>query len=71
IRQGASTKSISGTGRIVEASQRISVDDIALWVKEQVDLLANATDNEFLEAFAKKVELADVLAITSPNALLI
>ncbi|HCG8547658.1 TPA: hypothetical protein N2898_004927 [Vibrio parahaemolyticus] len=71
IRQGASTKSISGTGRIVEASQRISVDDIALWVKEQVDLLVNATDNEFLEAFAKKVELADVLAITNPNALLI
>ncbi|EHZ7351178.1 hypothetical protein K6P01_004649 [Vibrio parahaemolyticus] len=71
IRQGASTKSISGTGRIVEASQRISIDDIALWVKEQVDLLANATDNEFLEAFAKKVELVDVLAITDPNALLI
>ncbi|MUJ39424.1 hypothetical protein [Aliivibrio fischeri] len=71
IRQGASIKSISGTGRIVEASQRISIDDIALWVKEQVNLLANATDNEFLEAFAKKVELIDVLAITSPNALLI
>lgn len=71
IRQGASTKSISGTGRIVEASQRISIDDIALWVKEQVDLLASATDNEFLEAFAKKVELVDVLAITDPNALLI
>ncbi|CAH6849268.1 conserved hypothetical protein [Vibrio chagasii] len=71
IRQGASTKSISGTGRIVEASQRISIDDIALWVKEQVELLASATDNEFLEAFAKKVELVDVLAITDPNALLI
>lgn len=71
IRQGASIKSISGTGRIVEASQRISIDNIALWVKEQVDLLANATDNEFLEAFAKKVELIDVLDITSPNALLI
>ncbi|MFZ6041152.1 hypothetical protein ACOV11_11745 [Vibrio natriegens] len=71
IRQGASTKSISGTGRIVEASQRISIDNIALWVKEQVDLLANASDNEFLEAFAKKVELEDVLAITTPNALLI
>ncbi|CDT90987.1 conserved hypothetical protein [Vibrio coralliirubri] len=71
IRQGASIKSISGTGRIVEASQRISIDDIALWVKEQVNLLAKATDNEFLEAFAKKVELIDVLEITSPNALLI
>ncbi|MCX9517356.1 hypothetical protein IG510_10545, partial [Vibrio cholerae] len=71
IRQGASTKSISGTGRIVEASQRISIDEIALWVKEQVDLLANASDNEFLEAFAKKVELEDVLDITAPNALLI
>ncbi len=71
IRQGASTKSISGTGRIVEASQTISIDEIALWVKEQVDLLANASDNEFLEAFAKKVELEDVLDITAPNALLI
>lgn len=71
IRQGSSIKSISGTGRVVEASQRISIDDLALWVKEQVDLLANQSDNEFLEAFAKKVELEDVLAITSPNALLI
>ena len=40
-------------------------------MKEQVELLASATDNEFLEAFAKKVELVDVLAITDPNALLI
>ncbi|OAN19734.1 hypothetical protein A3K86_00055 [Photobacterium jeanii] len=71
IRQGSAIKSISGTGRIVEASQRISIDDIASWVKEQVELLANATDNEFLEAFAKKVELNDVLDITTPNALLI
>ncbi|HIF9369297.1 TPA: hypothetical protein ACX6RS_001360 [Photobacterium damselae] len=71
IRQGSSTKSISGTGRIVEASQRISIDNIAQWVKEQVNLLANAVDNEFLEAFAKKVELDDVLALTTPNALLI
>ncbi|CAJ1869182.1 hypothetical protein COOFOMLJ_03178 [Aeromonas veronii] len=71
IRQGTSIKSISGTGRVVEASQRISIDDVALWVKEQVELLANPSDNEFLEAFAKKVELGDVLALTSPNALLI
>lgn len=33
--------------------------------------IRNATDNEFLEAFAKKVELVDVLDITDPNALLI
>ncbi|WP_419239169.1 hypothetical protein [Photobacterium leiognathi] len=71
IRQGASTKSISGTGRLVESSQRISIDSIASWVKEQIDLLANASDNIFLDAFAKKVELSEVLAITSPNALLI
>ncbi|HHQ4797991.1 hypothetical protein KW556_16485 [Aeromonas veronii] len=71
IRQGTAIKSISGTGRVVEASQRISIDDVALWVKEQVDLLANSSVNEFLEAFAKKVELQDVLALASPNALLI
>ncbi|WP_231565441.1 hypothetical protein [Vibrio hyugaensis] len=71
VRQGTSIKSISGTGRIVESSQRISLDQVAGWVKEQVDLLENARDNEFLDAFAKKVELADVLNVTSPNALLI
>lgn len=70
VRQGTSVKSISGTGRIVESSQRISLEQVAGWVKEQVDLLENARDNEFLDAFAKKVELSDVLKVSQPNALL-
>lgn len=72
FRQGAVTKTISGTGRIVESSQRKTLDEIASWVKDQVDSIENpSTNNSFLDSFAKKVELADVLAICEPSAILI
>lgn len=72
FRQGTITKTISGTGRIVESSQRKTLDEIACWVKEQVDSIENPSDNNsFLESFAKKVELAEVLAICEPSAILI
>jgi hypothetical protein len=72
LRQGAITKTISGTGRLVETSQRKPLDDIALWVKEQVELIENPTgSNNFLDSFAKKVELKDVLNNCEPNAILI
>ncbi|MCF6437591.1 hypothetical protein [Pseudoalteromonas sp. MMG022] len=72
LRQGAITKTISGTGRLVESSQRKSLDEIALWVKEQVELIENpTTDNNFLDSFAKKAELSDVLGACEPNAILI
>ena len=62
LRQGAVTKTISGTGRLVESSQRKSLDEIAVWVREQVELIENpSNDNNFLDSFAKKVELSDVL----------
>ncbi|QFT83861.1 hypothetical protein FIU88_02630 [Halomonas sp. THAF12] len=71
IRQGSSIKSISGTGRVVESSQRKSVDDIAVWIKSQIQLLESASENEFLDSFAKKVELQEVLSECEPNAILI
>lgn len=72
LRQGAITKTISGTGRLVESSQRKSLDEIAVWVKEQVDLIENpSNDNNFLDSFAKKVELTDVLGACEPNAILV
>ncbi|WP_417561175.1 hypothetical protein [Marinomonas sp.] len=72
LRQGSITKTISGTGRLVESSQRTSLDEIALWVKEQVELIENpTTDNNFLDSFAKKVELSDVLDVCEPSAILI
>jgi hypothetical protein len=72
LRQGAITKTISGTGRLVESSQRKPLDDIALWVKEQVELFENPVgSNNFLDSFAKKVELKDVLNDCEPSAILI
>ncbi|RYV01144.1 hypothetical protein SOPP22_16440 [Shewanella sp. OPT22] len=72
LRQGAITKTISGTGRLVESSDRKSLDEIAVWVKEQVELIKNPPNgNSFLDSFAKKIELVDVLAVSDPSALLI
>jgi len=72
LRQGATTKTISGTGRLVESSQRKSLDEIAAWVKEQVELIENPSNgNNFLDSFAKKVELSDVLDICEPSAILV
>lgn len=72
LRQGAITKTISGTGRLVESSQRQSLDEIAVWVKEQVELIEHpSNDNNFLDSFAKKIELTDVLSACEPSAILV
>lgn len=73
IRQGANLKTISAnSGRVVEASERKSLDEIALWAKEQIHLIENPNKNKtFLDSFAKLVELDQVLAVTEPSAILI
>jgi hypothetical protein len=71
LRQGAKTRSISGTGRVVESSSREKVDNIAAWVSEQINLIESPSNTNFLDAFASKVELNEVLTICSPNAILI
>ncbi len=73
IRQGNSLKTLStNTGRVVESSQRKSLDEIVCWVKTQIELINNPNpNNKFLDSFAKKVNLCDVLSICEPRALLI
>ncbi|MBB5544178.1 hypothetical protein [Paraburkholderia fungorum] len=73
IRQGANLKTISAnSGRVVEASERKGLDEIALWASEQIHLIKNPSPNKtFLESFAKLVELNAVLATTDPSAILI
>ncbi len=71
LRQGAKTRSISGTGRVVESSSRETIDNIAAWASEQISLIESPANTNFLDAFANKVELNEVLAICSPNAILI
>lgn len=72
FRQGSTIKTISGTGRLVESSQRVNFDNIALWAYNQLLLIKNGGgEKDFLDAFAKQKKLHDVLEITSPNAILI
>lgn len=71
LRQGAKTRSISGTGRVVESSSRETIDNVAAWVCEQINLIESPSNTNFLDAFASKVELSEVLTICSPNAVLI
>ncbi|MCV6623496.1 MAG: hypothetical protein OIF51_17290 [Cellvibrionaceae bacterium] len=72
VRRGNTVKTINaGTGRIVENSQRENIDQIASWAKHQIDLIANPPDdNDFLDAFANKVDLHQVLQVSQPKALM-
>jgi len=71
LRQGAKTRSISGTGRVVETSNREKIDNIATWVSEQITLIEAPDTENFLDAFASKVELNEVLEHCVPTAVLI
>ncbi|MDX6910006.1 hypothetical protein SJZ84_04120 [Hafnia paralvei] len=72
LRQGPTIKTISGSGRLVEASQRISFDDIASWSYNQLCLVRQGGGvKDFLNYFAQQKELNEVMALTQPNALLI
>ncbi len=72
IRLGGKIKTINtGSGRVVENSEREGIDTIALWAKSQVDLISNpAINNDFLDAFASKIELEKVLENSSPKAIM-
>lgn len=71
VREQGQTKSISASGRFVESSSRQSVESIVEWAHSQIQLIKNAKENEFLQIFAKKVLLNDVLSSCNPAALLI
>lgn len=72
LRQGAIIKTISGSGRLVEASQRVNFDEIATWSYNQLCLIRQGGGvKDFLDYFAKQKELSEVLSCTVPNALLI
>lgn len=65
--------SLSNTGRIVENSDRISVDCLALWAKSQIKLLDSVSKQKdsFIQNFARNVELSEVLENNIPTAVLL
>ncbi|HAW2831801.1 TPA: hypothetical protein JLR02_000387 [Escherichia coli] len=72
FRQGSTVRTISGTGRLVESSNRINFDNLALWVYNQLSLIKDGGgEKDFLDAFAKQKKLHEVLEHTKPNAILI
>ncbi|MBI0104386.1 hypothetical protein H3T80_09530 [Gilliamella sp. W8145] len=72
FRQGSTVKTISGTGRLVESSNRINFDNAALWIYNQLTLIKNGGGKkDFLDTFAKQKKLHEVLKQTKPNAILI
>ena len=73
IREGSKIKTITtNTGRMVESSKRKTIDSVAIWLKQQINLLAQPNPNKpFLGSFAKLIELSDVLHLTKPKAILI
>lgn len=71
VRENGGTKSLSSTGRLVESSTRQSLNEIIIWANDQINLLSNSTINPFLDSFAKKVQLIDVLNSNNPSAILI
>jgi hypothetical protein len=73
IRQGSRIRTISANNaRIVESADRARIDDLAIWVQQQISLLTHpSADKDFLQSFARQVALRDVLSTTRPSAILI
>lgn len=65
-------KSITtNSNRITEYSSRKGLDQIILWINDQIKSIERGNINQFLKIFAKPIELKKVLEKTSPSAILI
>ncbi|HEP8993711.1 hypothetical protein PSOLE_10400 [Pseudomonas oleovorans subsp. oleovorans] len=73
LKLNGQVKTISAqSGRVVESSERKSLNDVVKWVRLQIEQIKNPSgEKEFLEAFAQMVELDIVWDATQPTAALI
>ncbi|UXC19685.1 hypothetical protein [Comamonas squillarum] len=71
LRQGQNLKTISGTGRVTEFSRRESIDEISSWIKKQIDFINSPSVENFLDSFAGKTDINEVLGHCAPNAILV
>lgn len=69
-RDGISSLSLS-TSRLFDASERLSAMDVAAWARGKIAQFSVSSQPRFLSAFAKNVELRNVLARSRPIAILI
>lgn len=73
LKLNGKVKTISAqSGRVVESSERKSLNDVVYWIRSQIDQIKNPSgEKEFLEAFAKMVDLDIVWGTTHPTAVLV
>lgn len=72
VRQGSSVISLSNSGRVNELSQRVKFQDIISWAHNKIEILQNGKNNEFLEYFAKRLDLSEVIeSRIKPSSILI
>lgn len=62
VQDGRSTKSVTlGAGRLVEFSDRQTIEEIALWARQELaQMVLGARPDGFLSNFARAVDLVDV-----------
>ncbi|ARB91235.1 hypothetical protein [Legionella longbeachae] len=72
IAEKGSVKSVTtSSSRVTEYSTRKTLDEIVFWANEQTKFLDQGRTNNFLKTFAKPIEIAQVLEISNPSAILI
>ncbi|PVX32130.1 hypothetical protein C8D76_11533 [Pasteurella langaaensis DSM 22999] len=72
VRENSSVISISSSGRVNELSQRVTFTDIINWIDKNFEKIQNGNSNEFLDSFAKRIDLNEIIASgVEPNSILI
>lgn len=72
VREGSNIISLSNSGRVNELSQRVKFQDIISWAHNKIKILQDGKNNEFLEHFAKRLDLSEVIESgIEPSSILI
>ncbi|MFA9487958.1 MULTISPECIES: hypothetical protein [unclassified Mannheimia] len=72
VRDDSNIISLSNSGRVNELSQRVKFQDIISWAKNKLEILQRGKNNEFLEHFAKRLDLSEVIdSGVKPSSILI
>ena len=73
VQTDTSLKSVTlASGRLVESSERQSLEGIALWARRELELMSSGSgDGGFLKNFARIVDLVEVERTAAPTSILI
>lgn len=70
VRKGMRNRVISvNTGRMAEQSERVSLEDLALWAEERIAEFKPSVENNFVSMFAKNIEFRHLPTGVTPKAI--